>query len=424
MKTCFKNGKLVLADRVLEGYTLVTEGERILAICPDGEVTEQTGTAEPVNTGRGKPVEKTGTSDQDAEKDSESRVIDLNGKFVMPGMIDIHSDMIEAYIQPRSTAVMEFEMGLREAERVLASCGITTMFHSISMYREGTWDVKEIRQAPQVRKLAALIGRYRHEKRLTRHRYHLRYEIDNLACYDDVMEMMEEGLVDLLSFMDHSPGQGQYKNLEIYRKHQPDEGKNLTDQEFADLVRREKEKERVSFEGLKKLSDCAGRLGISVASHDDDTVEKLKVNRELGVRISEFPITLEVAKAARQEGFMTVVGAPNILLGGSHSGNLSALEAIRQEAADVLVSDYYPQALLHAVFQLYKKEGFPLWEAARYVTLNPAKAVGMDGETGSLEPGKLADLLIVDGGGGMPLLEQVYVAGQKVFECSYREADQ
>ena len=96
MKTCFKNGKLVLADRVLEGYTLVTEGERILAICPDGEVTEQTGTAEPVNTGRGKPVEKTGTSDQDAEKDSESRVIDLNGKFVMPGMIDIHSDMIEA----------------------------------------------------------------------------------------------------------------------------------------------------------------------------------------------------------------------------------------------------------------------------------------------------------------------------------------
>ena len=230
--------------------------------------------------------------------------------------------------------------------------------------------------------------------------------------------------MDLLSFMDHSPGQGQYKNLEIYRKHQPDEGKNLTDQEFADLVRREKEKERVSFEGLKKLSDCAGRLGISVASHDDDTVEKLKVNRELGVRISEFPITLEVAKAARQEGFMTVVGAPNILLGGSHSGNLSALEAIRQEAADVLVSDYYPQALLHAVFRLYKKEGFPLWEAARYVTLNPAKAVGMDGETGSLEPGKLADLLIVDGGGEMPLLEQVYVAGQKVFECSYREADQ
>ena len=160
-----------------------------------------------------------------------------------------------------------------------------------------------------------------------------------------------------------------------------------------------------------------------MASHDDDTVEKLALNRKLGVRISEFPITLEVAKAARQEGFMTVVGAPNILLGGSHSGNLSALGAIRENAADILVSDYYPQALLHAVFHLYKKEGLPLWKAARYVTLNPAKAVGMDEKTGSLEPGKLADFLIVDGGGEMPLLEQVYVAGQRVFECNYREAD-
>ena len=410
MKTLFKNGKLVLEDRVLEGYTLVTEGDRILEILPDEEAVAQ------ASREKGQGSEEKDTAEEICE-------VDLRGRFVLPGMIDIHSDMIESYIQPRSTAVMDFEMGLREAERVLASCGITTMFHSISMFREGTWDVKEIRQAPQVRRLAALIGRYRHEKRLIRHRYHLRYEIDNLACYDDVMEMMEEGLVDLLSFMDHSPGQGQYKNLEIYRKHQPDEGKNLTDQEFEELVRQEMEKETVTFEGLKKLADCAAERGISVASHDDDTVEKLKVNRDLGVKISEFPITLEVAKEARKAGFMTVVGAPNILLGGSHSGNLSALEAIREEAADVLVSDYYPQALLHAMFRLYKKEGFPLWEAARYVTLNPAKAVGMDREIGSLEKGKLADLLIVDGEGEMPLLEQVYVAGQKVFECSYRGAD-
>ena len=179
----------------------------------------------------------------------------------------------------------------------------------------------------------------------------------------------------------------------------------------------------LSFDQLKALADLACARGLPVASHDDDTVEKLALNRALGVTVSEFPITLEVAKEARKAGFMTVVGAPNILLGGSHSGNLSALEAIREEAADVLVSDYYPQALLHAMFRLYKKEGFPLWEAARYVTLNPAKAVGMDSEIGSLEKGKLADLLIVDGEGEMPLLEQVYVAGQKVFECSYRGAD-
>ena len=199
MKTLFKNGKLVLEDRVLEGYTLVTEGERILEILPDEETAAQ------ISREKGQGSEEKDTAEEICE-------VDLRGRFVLPGMVDIHSDMIESYIQPRSTAVMDFEMGLREAERVLASCGITTMFHSISMFREGTWDVKQIRQAPQVRKLAALIGRYRHEKRLIRHRYHLRYEIDNLACYDDVMEMMEEGLVDLLSFMDHSPGQGQYKS--------------------------------------------------------------------------------------------------------------------------------------------------------------------------------------------------------------------
>lgn len=393
MRTIIKNGKLILPDQILEDSVLVTENGRITHICPGREW-------------RG-----------------EGRVIDACGKYVMPGMIDIHSDMIEAYIQPRSTAVMDFQMGLHEAERVLAGCGITTMFHSISMFKEGAWDVKEIRQAPQVKKLASLILRYRHQERLIRHRYHLRYEIDNLACYEGVRQMIEDGLVDLLSFMDHSPGQGQYKNLEIYRKHQPNEGKDLSEEEFQKLVESEQNKEMVSFEKLKELADLALSRGISVASHNDDTLEKLKVNKALGVKISEFPITLEVAKAAKEAGFMTVLGAPNILLGGSHSGNLSALAAIREGAASVLVSDYYPQSLLYAVFWLSQREGMPLWEAVRYVSLNPARAVGLDREIGSLECGKQADFLIIEPSGKMPVLEQVYVAGECVFQCRYRKAD-
>ncbi len=394
MQTIIKNGRLVLPDQILDGYALILESGKIAGICPEEECEE------------------------------EGNIEDAQGRYIMPGMIDIHSDMIESYIQPRSTAVMDFELGLREAERVLAGCGITTMFHSISMFREGAWDVKEIRQAPQVKKLASLIGRYRHQRRLIRHRYHLRYEIDNLACYDQVHKMIEDGLVDLLSFMDHSPGQGQYKNLEIYRKHQPNEGKDLSEEEFQSLVKSEMEKETVSFENLKKLADCAANHGISIASHDDDTVEKLKVNQVLGVKISEFPITVDVAKAAVQTGFMTVVGAPNILLGGSHSGNLSALEAIREQAASILVSDYYPQSLLYAVFKLFREEKMPLWEAARYVTLNPAQAVGLDQEIGSIQCGKQADLLIIDEKDGIPVLEQVYVAGEKILHCTYRRADQ
>lgn len=394
MLTILRNATIVLPNDVVEGYSLIIDGQTIKAICPDEEAGAY-----------------------------EGRVVDVAGKIVMPGMIDIHSDMIENFIQPRSTAIMDFEMGLRETERVLAECGITTMFHSISMYRDGTWDVKEIRQAPQVKKLAALVDRYQHGRRLIRHRYHLRYEIDNLACYDDVMQMMEAGYVDLLSFMDHTPGQGQYKNLEIYRKHQPNEGRDLSEDAFVALVEQEMHKEMVSFEDLQKLADVAHAHGIAIASHDDDTVEKLAVNQELGVKISEFPITLEVAKEARKQGLMTVMGAPNILLGGSHSGNLSALDAIREDAASVLVSDYYPQALLHAIFWLHREAGLPLWQAAKYVTINPAVAVGMDDRIGSLEVGKAADLLVVDASGAMPLLEQVYVAGRCVLNYSYRDED-
>ena len=174
---------------------------------------------------------------------------------------------------------------------------------------------------------------------------------------------------------------------------------------------------------MRKLAETAAKHGISVASHDDDTLEKLDMNRKLGVSISEFPITLEVAEAAVNQGFQTVLGAPNILLGGSHSGNLSALEAVRAGAANVLVSDYYPQALLQAVFCLHREHGIPLWEAVQYVTVNPARAVGLDQELGSVEIGKRADLLIVDAAEGKPAVKQVFVNGECIMECRYRVAD-
>ena len=395
MQKIIKNGTIILKEQVLTAHDVIMENGRITGI-------QQTGTA---------------------DKADSCEIFDARGCYIMPGIVDIHSDMIETYIQPRSTAVMDFEMALEEAERVLAACGITTMFHSISMFRDGSWDVKEIRQSSQVKKLAGLIGEYRHKKRLIRHRYHLRYEIDNLDCYEDVAAMLESGLVDLLSFMDHSPGQGQYKNLDVYRKHQPDEGRNLTEEEFGELVEREMQKKTVTYSQLKELAKTAAARGITVASHDDDSVNKLELNQELGVKISEFPITMEVAEAAVKMGFQTVLGAPNILLGGSHSGNLSALDAIRAGAASVLVSDYYPQALLQAAFCLHREHGIPLWEAVRYVTVNPAKAVGLDRELGSVETGKRADLLVVDAAEGKPAVKQVFVNGECIMECRYREAD-
>lgn len=392
MKTIITNGKLVLEDKILTDHDMWLEGNKITAI-------EKAGSREP---------------------DLQTITYDAAGNYILPGMIDIHSDMIESYIQPRSTAIMDFEMGLMEAEKALSMCGITTMFHSISMFRDGTWDVKEIRKAPQVKRLAALIAAYRDGKHLTKHRYHLRYEIDNLECYGDVKQMLEDGCVDLISFMDHSPGQGQYKNLEVFKKHQPNEGKDLSEQDFIKLVHQEMNKETVRFEDLKALADMAIQKGISIASHDDDTIEKLNINKELGVKISEFPITLEVAKGAVEKGFLTVLGAPNILLGGSHSGNLSALDAIREGAASVLVSDYYPQSLLQAVFFLHHHCDISLPQAVRFVSLNPARAVGLDAETGSIEVGKQADILIVDAQGAFPVIQNVFVDGACVLACQYQ----
>ncbi len=389
MKTLIKNGNIILPDRVDYGGSVLTGDGRILKI----------------NT---------------ADESEADEVIDASGRFVMPGMIDIHSDMIESYIQPRSTALMDFSMGFMEAERVLTMCGITTMFHSISMYKEGAWDVKEIRRPSCVKKLVKLVSDYQKGMRLIRHRYHLRYEIDNIECYDEVKQMLEEKTVNLLSFMDHSPGQGQYRDLEIYRKHLEEGINEVSDAEFEEIVRREKEKDSLSFRQLKEMADLARSNGVSVASHDDDSVEKLQVNREFGVKISEFPVTLDIAREAVKQGFLTVLGAPNILLGGSHSGNLSAVDAIRAGAASILVSDYYPQALLQAVFRLYRDGELPLWEATALVTKNPAEAVGMDGEIGTIEEGKKADLLIVSDEHAFPAVEKVFVDGSCIFGCNYR----
>ena len=394
MKKILKNTKIVTPEAVKENHWLLIEDDKIADL--------------------GYMNEKIPLGDIE---------IDLEGMMVLPGLIDIHSDMIESLLQPRSTALMDFGMSLAEAEKQLAACGITTMFHSISMYQEGTWDVKEIRQAPQVKKLADLIKKIKKTDHLINHKYHLRYEIDNLACYEEVRRMIKNDQVQLLSFMDHTPKQGQYQDLSIYRRHLPGEGKELTNEEFSNLVERELHKPKVSNEELKVLADLARERNISIASHDDDTVEKLMQNLTLGIKISEFPITLTVAQKAVNLGLKTVLGAPNVLLGKSHSGNLVAAEAVKAGCGSILCSDYYPQALLRAVFKLSHEFHLPLPKACRLATLSPAEATGIDGEYGSLTPGKKADLIVVrQDVAGQPQLLSTWVDGICILDMTYHKA--
>lgn len=385
-----KNGRIVLPDLILDGKTLVLDGDRIHSI--GEEIPPEAG-----------------------------KVIDAHGRFITPGFFDVHSDKIEQFILPRPTAQFDFELALKECERELLHLGITTIYHSFSLLKDELFGKSPLRTRENVEKMAALIRDIHDRNHLIHHRFHLRIEIDNLDAYDIAKAMIAQGLAHEISFMDHSPGQGQYRNLEIYQKTiRKYHGREIEELGFEKVLEMQRNKKTLSFEQLKELCRFAHENGVAVASHDDDTLEKLDINREIGVDISEFPINLEAAKYARSLGFATVVGAPNILLGGSHSGNMSAAEAIQAGCADILCSDYYPPAILHSIFAMHLKYGVPLPEMVKKATLNPAVAMGLGQDYGSIEPGKKADLLVIGILDGYPVITHVLVDGRTTSRVEYR----
>lgn len=347
--------------------------------------------------------------------------INAGGGYITPGFIDTHSDKIEHFIQPRPTSQMDFELALKECERELLHLGITTMYHSLSLFKDEFFGKTPLRTKENVKKIADLISDIHNRSHLIHHRIHLRIEIDNLEAYDIVKSMLAQNLVHQISFMDHTPGQGQYRSLEVYENTiSKYSGKEITSVGIDEIYQYHREKEILSFGHMRELTDMAHEKGIPVASHDDDILSKLNVNKELGLDISEFPITIETAKAAREMGFFTVVGAPNILLGGSHSGNMSAAEAIKEGCADILCSDYYPPAILHSIFAMHNNYAVPLHEMVNKATLNPARAMRIDNQYGSIEVGKKADLLIIDALDGYPVITHVLVDGQTTSRVEYR----
>lgn len=384
-----KNGKIVTPDGIIANKVLLIEQERI-----------------------------EGFADGTAGAD---RIIDACGRYITPGFIDVHSDRIEQFIQPRPTSQMDFELALKECERELLHLGITTIYHSLSLYKDEFFGKSPLRTKANVQKIADLIENIHNRRHLIHHRLHLRIEIDNFEAFDIVKAMIAAKKVHEISFMDHTPGQGQYRDLEIYeRTITKYHGKEIETLGIGAIVAYHQNKSVLSFEQLKELTELAHKNGIAVASHDDDSEEKLNVNRALGVDISEFPILIETAKAAKKKGFYTVVGAPNILLGGSHSGNMSAAAAIKANCADILCSDYYPPAILHGIFIMHQQHGVALNEMINKATLNPARAMKTDQDYGSLEVGKKADLLIVNVLDGYPVVTHTLVDGNITSEVEYR----
>lgn len=395
-----RNGIIIQADRLLFGYELVVDHDRIWKI-------QRQGTLDAAAPGIG--------------------VINAHGGYITPGFVDIHSDYIENAISPRPTVFIDPSMALFEAERELLAHGITTMFHSLSVYKRDAMEVKAVRQWGNVEKLMALIatckqteGRNAH---LIRHRLHLRLEVDNVNLIDQVEKHLRAGEVDELSFMDHTPGQGQYRDMEIWRKSFLRDQNALTTEEAEKIAAAQQAAPKLTFEQMRYLADIAKEHHIPLASHDDDSEEHLEMMQDLGCTISEFPVSLDVARAAVKRGMMTVMGTPNILLGKSHSGNLSAREAVSNDVARVLCSDYYPTAMLQSAFALHRNFRLPLEEAFALLTINPARAVGLDGEIGSLKEGKKADILVIrevqEGQRSYPVITAALVDGHVVSRMWY-----
>lgn len=356
-------------------------------------------------------------------------VVDARGAYVAPGLIDIHSDYVENVASPRPSVVMNLSTSLYKADRELVSHGITTIYHSLSVYGSVIFDHKPIRNFENVSALIDRVASMRAEEErdhLIRHRLHMRVELDSVDLYDDIERYLTSGKVDLVSFMDHTPGQGQYRDLLVFgdtlRGY-----RDVTDEEVRDIVLKQQQSKKLTYAQLSVLSGIARERGISIASHDDDSEDKLEFMGEIGAGISEFPITLDIAHSARERGMHTLAGAPNVLMGHSHSGNLSAREAVCDGAIDILCSDYYPAALLDAVFALHRLCGLDIARAFALVTINPARAVGIGDEVGSIEVGKRADVLLVreiscgEGGGQqtMPVVTRAFVGGHSVFRSHY-----
>ena len=351
---------------------------------------------------------------------SEMKVIDAGGGYIAPGFVDIHSDYIETIISPRPTSIMSMKVGLRESERILMTHGITTIFHSLSYYGDDKYSHKAIRNPENVQRCVDAIHDTHSAPHLIRHRLHARFEIDSLEQMPVLEQNIANGKVHLLSFMDHTPGQGQYRNLEIYKEIMRGY-RTISDHEVDVLIQEQVDKTKMTFDDIERISKMAIARNIAVASHDDDDIAKLQVVQSYGTTISEFPITLDVAKEAKRMGMYTIAGAPNILNGGSHSGNLSASEAIQARVIDIICSDYYPPAMLLGIFELASQYEEDLHRLFQLVTINPARAVNMDAEIGSIARGKKADIIVIEQmDDGYPVVTSTIVDGNIIMQTNYR----
>lgn len=372
------NARVILADRVINGTVEVEDG-RITAI---GAVTQA------------------------------SDAIDLGGDFLMPGLVDIHTDHFEKHVYPRVAVRWDFTRAALAHDAQIIGAGITTVFDSLCVgAAEDNSDRPEI-LAPMIEALekSQAAGMLR-----AQHLIHLRCEVIDPLTPSLMEANITHDLVRVVSVMEHLPGIRQTRNLDQYiTKLQKAWGQSeaLVRAHLADVIER---KSAIGRDVRPQVVEIAKRHNKPMLSHDDTDIEHVDMAADEGVLISEFPCTLEAAREAQRRGMQIVGGAPNIVRGGSQSGNIAVRDLMLEGLCDILASDYVPRALIDAPFMIAADTDLrhDLAAAVRMVSKTPAEAAGLF-DRGEITIGRRADLLHVGSHNGHPFIKTVWREGVRV----------
>ena len=378
-ETVLGNARLVLADRVIEqGWIAFADG----CIAEFGEGKAPAG------------------SD------------DAGGDLIMPGLIELHTDHLEAHYVPRPKVFWEATAAVVSCDGQFATCGITTVLDSLRVGGEDGAEGVNSRAGV----LAAAIASAREADLLRAdHFLHLRCEIPMPDVVGETIELAGRPDVRLISLMDHTPGQRQFRDQEKLRDYYRGKGDGMTDAELDVLFARYfAYQQAYAATNMRAIVALAHDRRIPLASHDDTTEENVADAVSDRVSVAEFPTTMEAARGLHEAGIGILMGAPNVVRGGSHSGNIAAVDLAREGLLGILSSDYIPSSLLMAVLQLPRDvPAIDLASAVRTVTRTPAEAVGLS-DRGEIAVGKRADIIRVHVGRGIPVVRSVWREGKRV----------
>jgi len=335
--------------------------------------------------------------------------LDCAGEIIIPGVVDVHTDNLERQVQPRANARWPSLSAFIAHDAQCAAAGVTTVLDALCLGDLGFDQGRDQTFHDGVRDLTALHGQ---DFMKAEHLLHLRCELPARDMPGLLEGVADHPLIAMVSLMDHSPGVGQYRDLVRYRAMRLRQSRLSEAEVEARIAELRAQRDELREPQRRLVIDRFAGRGIPLASHDDEEASEVCRNAQDGIQVSEFPVTMEAAEEAARIGVGVIAGAPNIVRGGSHSGNVAAMDLVRAGAVYVLASDYVPPALIEAAFMVSEEVGLP--RAIAMITCNAAAMCRLD-DRGALEVGRRADMVRITQRGAMPIVRQVWRGGERVI---------